>query len=142
MNSLLIIFVFNIIICCTCKLFPRAVEHRPRREKKCLLGVRQSESQTSLLARKLKFCSQQVYMILLKKQTTKLLMRLRGCASWSAPLLLQITQDRFSQSRSDCFMSFYQERSENKMRNWIIVKWDNSDRIAICAVSSKHLQCM
>ena len=129
MNSLLIIFVFDTIICCTCKIFPRAVEHRPRREKKCLLGVRQSESQTSLLARKLKFCSQQVYM---------LLMRLRGCASWSAPLLLQITQDRFSQSRSD----FYQERSENKMRNWIIVKSDNSDRIAICAVSSKHLQCV
>ena len=30
--------------------------------------------------------------ILLKKQTTKLLMILRGCAGWSGPLLLQITQ--------------------------------------------------
>ena len=40
------------------------------------------------------------------------------------------------------YVSFYQERSENKMRNWIIVKSDNSDRIAICAVSSKHLQCV
>ena len=29
-----------------------------------------------------------VDMIHLKKQTTKLLMRLRGCACWSAPLLL------------------------------------------------------
>ena len=42
--------------------------------------------------------------ILLKKQTTKLLMILRGCAGWSGPLLLQITEDRFSQSRSNCFM--------------------------------------
>ena len=83
--------------------------------KKCLLGVRQSESQTSLLARKLKFCSQQVYMILLKKQTTKLLMRLRGCASWSAPLLLQITQDRFSQSRPDCYMCHF-TRNAQKIR--------------------------
>ena len=98
---------FNIIICCTCNICPRAVQHRPRRKKKCLLGVRQSESQTSLLARKLKFCSQHVHMILLKKQTTKLLMRLRGCASWSAPLLLQITQDRFSQSRSNCYIYIY-----------------------------------
>ena len=115
MNSLLIIFVFNTIICCTCKMFPRAVKHRPRSEKKCLLGVLQSESQTSLLARKSKFCSQQVYMILLKKQTTKLLMRLRGCASWSAPLLLQITQDRFSQSRSDCYMCHF-TRNAQKIR--------------------------
>ena len=36
--------------------------------------------------------------ILLKKQTTKLLMILRGSAGWSGPLLLQITEDRFSQS--------------------------------------------
>ena len=42
--------------------------------------------------------------ILLKKQTTKLLMILRGCAGWSGPLLLQITEDRFSQSRSNCYM--------------------------------------
>ena len=42
--------------------------------------------------------------ILLKKQTTKLLMILRGCAGWSGPLLLQITEDRFSQLRSNCYM--------------------------------------
>ena len=121
-------------------------QHRPRREKTCLLGVQQSESQTSLLARKYKFCSQPVsiYLFLLKKQITKLLIRLRGYAGWSTPLLLQITEDRFSQSRSDCYMnmSFYHERLENKMRNLIIVKYDNSDRIVICTVSSKHLQCV
>ena len=85
-------------------------------------------------------------MFLLKKQITKLLIRLRGCAGWSTPLLLQITEDRFSvsESRSDCFMymSFYHERLENKMRDLIIVKCDNSDRIVICTVSSKHLQCV
>ena len=31
---------------------------------------------------------------------------------------------------------------ENKMRNLIIVKYDNSDRIVICVVPSKHLQCV
>ena len=83
-------------------------------------------------------------MFLLKKQITKLLIRLRGYAGWSTPLLLQSTEDRFSQSRSDCYMymSFYHERLENKMRNLIIVKYDNSDRIVICTVSSKHLQCV
>ena len=40
------------------------------------------------------------------------------------------------------YVSFYQERLENKMRNLIIVKYDNSDRIVIYAVSSKHLQCV
>ena len=35
-------------------------------------------------------------MILLKRQTTKLPMRLRGCAGWSGPLLLQITRQVFS----------------------------------------------
>ena len=34
-------------------------------------------------------------MIPLKKQITKLLMGLRGCAGWSAPLMLQITEDSF-----------------------------------------------
>ena len=33
-----------------------------------------------------------------KKQITKLLMRLRGYAGLSAPLLLHITEDSFSQS--------------------------------------------
>ena len=45
----------NIIICCTCNIYPNAVEqtteiYRPRRDKTCLLGFRQSESQTSLLS--------------------------------------------------------------------------------------------
>ena len=38
------------------------------------------------------------------------------------------------------YVSFYHERLENKMRILIIVKYDN--RIAICAVSSKQLQCV
>ena len=55
-----------------------------------------------------------------KMQIRKLLMRLCGCAGWSAPLLLQITEDSFSQSH----MSFYHERLESKMRNSIFVKYD------------------
>ena len=65
-----------------------------------------------------------------QKQTTTLLMRLHGCGGWSAPLLLQITEDRFSQSRSNCY----------PWTLWKHGKYDNSDIIVICAVSSKHLQ--
>ena len=81
-------------------------QYRPRREKTCLLGFRQSESRLNRLDRKLNFFSHEASlgMILLKKQTTKLLMILLGCAGWSGPLLLQITEDRFSQSRSNCYM--------------------------------------
>ena len=44
-------------------------------------------------------------MILLKKQTTKLLMRLHGCAGWSEPLVhCYKSPDWFSQSRSNCYM--------------------------------------
>ena len=71
-------------------------------------------------------------MIHLKKQTTKLLMRLRGCAGWSATLLLQITRDRFVQSRSNCYPRMLRKHG----------KYDNSDIIVICAVSSKHFQCV
>ena len=114
---------------------------RPRCEKICLrvfLTKRVSNQSPRLnrLARKLKFLS-----LRSKEQITKFLMRLRGCAGPSAPLLLQITEDSFSQSQSSCYMLFYHERLESKMRNLIIMKY-NSDRIVICAVSSKHLQCV
>ena len=62
-------------------------------------------------------------MILLKKQTTELLMRLCGCAGWSAPLLLQITKTGFLSPIAICVI--YHERLEIKMRNLIIVKYDN-----------------
>ena len=40
-------------------------------------------------------------------------MRLRGCAGWSAPLLLQITEDRFfSVAVQLLYVSFYHERLE------------------------------
>ena len=38
--------------------------------------------------------------------------------------------------------AFYNECLKNKMRNLIIVKYDNSDRIVTGAVYSKHLQCV
>ena len=37
---------------------------------------------------------------------------------------LQITEDSFSHSQSNCNMSFYHERLESKMRNLIYVKYD------------------
>ena len=69
-------------------------------------------------------------MIQLQKQTTTLLMNLCGCASWSAPVLLQITEDRFSQSGSNCYPWTLRKHG----------KYDDSGKIVICAVSSKHLQ--
>ena len=76
-------------------------QHRPRREKTCLLGFRQSESRLNRLDRKLIFFRTSLGIILLKKQMTRLLMILRGCSGWSGLLLLQITKDRFPQSQSN-----------------------------------------
>ena len=65
-------------------------------------------------------------------------MRLRGCAGWSAPLLLQITEDRvFSVAVQLLYVSF-----NMNAQNLIIVKYDKLDRLVIYAVFSKHLQCV
>ena len=42
-------------------------------------------------------------MILLKKRTTNVLMRLRGCAGWSGPYCYK-SLDWFSHSQSNCYM--------------------------------------
>ena len=149
MNSFPIIFVFNIIICCTWNICPRPVEQAtqattqenpsPGFPTKASLKPVPSAKKARL---KIEMFSQEASLgtILIKKQTTKLLMRLRGCAGWSGPLLLQIP-DRFSQSQSNCYICHLtMTHIRNKMRNLIIVKYDNLDRIVICAVSSKHLQ--
>ena len=69
-------------------------KHRPRREKTCFLGFRQSESQLNRLDRKLfvffargKSCDDS------SQKADDKVMILRGCAGWSGPLLLQITED-------------------------------------------------
>ena len=64
----------------------------PRRDKTCLQGFQQSETQTSLLIYrdKLEIEISQISsldMILSNKPITKARIRLRGCAGWSAPLL-------------------------------------------------------
>ena len=51
-------------------------------------------------------------------------MRLRGGAGWSVPLLLQITEDSFSQSQFNCYISFFHERLESQMRNFIFMTYD------------------
>ena len=75
-------------------------------------------------------------MILLKKHTAKLLMRLRLYCYKSPKTGFLI------RGPIDIIYAFYHERLENKMRNLIIVKYDNSDRIVIDTVYSKHLQCV
>ena len=45
------------------------------------------------------------------------------------PLLLRITEDSFSQSQSNCYMSFYHER----VRHLIFVKYD---------ITQTELQCV
>ena len=69
-------------------------------------------------------------MILLKKQTTKLL------------IVTNHPRQVFSVAVQLLYVSFYQERLENKVGNLIIVNYNNSDRIVICPVSSEHLQCV
>ena len=69
-------------------------------------------------------------------------MRLRGCAGWSAPLLLKSRKTGFLILGPIDIYAFYHERLENQMRNLIILKYDNSDRNVIGTVYSKHLQCV
>ena len=109
MNSLLIIF-FNIIICCTCNMCPRAVEQATQATTRKNLSsgfptkrVLNKSLRLNRLAKNWKFSRSKFSYDSSKKQTTKLLMRLRGCADWSAHLLFQITEDRFSQSQSNCY---------------------------------------
>ena len=66
-NSLLIIFVFNITICCTCNTCPRAVEQATQATTRENLSsgsptnrVTNQSLRLNRLARKLKFCLQQV----------------------------------------------------------------------------------
>ena len=61
-------------------------------------------------------------------------MRRLACA-----LLLEITEDRFLQSQSKIFMTFYHERLESKMRNLIFVKYDIT---RIEALFAQSLQCI
>ena len=102
-----------VIICCTLCIYPRAVEQATQATTRenlysGFLTVRVSNQSLRLnrLERKLIFFLHEASLgiNLLKKQTTKLLMILHGCAGWSGPLLLQITEDRVSQSLSNCYM--------------------------------------
>ena len=152
MNSLLIIFGFNIIICCTWNICPRTVEQATQATTPENLssgfptkGVSNQSLRLNRLDRKLNFFSHEASlgMILLKKQTTKLLMRLRGCAGWSGPLLLQITRQVFSVAVQLLYVSFKHD-TYKKTRCELWLSWNMihcySDRIVICAVSSKQFQ--
>ena len=61
-----------------------------QREITCLRGFQPSHTQTSMLSYKLVYL-EHWDMIISSKWTTKALIRLRGCAGWSAPLLFANT---------------------------------------------------
>ena len=61
-------------------------------------------------------------------------MRLR-----SVPLLLQITEDRFSLLQSYCYTSFYHKPLESRMRNLIFVKYDITQTELLFAQSLKSI---
>ena len=131
MNSLLIIFVFNIIICCTWNICPRTVEQAIQATTRENLSsgfptkrVSNQSLRLNRLDRKLIFFRKaSLGMILLKKQTTKLLMRLRGCAGCSGPLLLQITGQVFSVAVQLLYVSFNHD-TYKKTRCEIWLSWN------------------
>ena len=52
-------------------------------------------------------------MILFKKRITQALIRLRGCAGWSAPVLFATPEDRFSHVEAQsCIMEKYNHIAE------------------------------
>ena len=130
MKSLLIIFVFNIIICCTWNIRPRAVGQATQATTRENLSsgfptkrVSNQSLRLNRLDRKLIFFSHEASlgMILLKKQTTKLLLRLCGCAGWSGPLLLQITWQVFSVAAQLLYVSFNHDTSKNtRCKIWLL----------------------
>ena len=68
------------------------LSYGPRRDKTCLQGFStkwdsNQPAQLQRLARKLNFVVARLDMILSNKWITKALIRLHGCAGWSAPLL-------------------------------------------------------
>ena len=66
-----------------------------------------SNPQLKRLARKFKFCwKQSLNMILSKMRITRALIRLRGCAGWSAPLLFANPEDRFFSCRGPCDVTY------------------------------------
>ena len=70
-------------------------------------GFRQSETQTNLLSYRDELENLLVAildMILYNKQTLKVLIRLSGCAGWSAPLLFANPEDRFSHVEAHIFL--------------------------------------
>ena len=77
------------------------LSYGPRHEKTYLRGFQPGQTQTSLLSYRdlLKIEISLVAsldMILYKERLTMALIRLQGCAGWSAPLLFANTEDRFS----------------------------------------------
>ena len=72
--------------------------YEPRHEKTCLRGFRLGKTQTGLLSsrNKLESAIASRDIILSRQRTTKALIRLRGCAGWSAPLLFAYGIKRFS----------------------------------------------
>ena len=68
----------------------------PRREKTCLTPYQKQPAQLQRLARILKVCFSMFGYDNSNKRITKALIRLRGCAGWSVPLLFANTEDRIS----------------------------------------------
>ena len=130
MNSILIIFVFNIINCCTCNICPRAVKQATQVTTRENLSsgsltkrVSNQSPRLNRLARKLI-----LDMILLKKTDNKV-------ADETARMHRLICAFIVTKHRGQVFsaavhllnVSFYHKRLENNMRNLIIVKHDNSE---------------
>ena len=140
----------NIIICWACNICPRAVEQATQamtRENLFSWSPKKLVSNQSLhvnrLARKLKFCrSKSRYDSSQKEDNTIAHETARMRRLVCAFIVRNHQRQVFSVSIQLLYASFYHERLENKMRILIIVKYDNSARIAFCAVSSKQLQCV
>ena len=97
----------------------------PRLEKTCLQGFRKSDFQTSLLSytdwlENCNFtCSRFTYRILSIKRITKALIRLRGCAGWSASVLFANSRRQvFSRGPYDKIKPIYRDRNTSFYRNF------------------------
>ena len=69
-------------------------------------------------------------MVLLKKRITKVLIRLGGCAGWSAPLLFTNPKDRFSRDEAQLSSVYLMRKLCNPLKIITLLSHDKLDKNA------------
>ena len=78
-------------------------------------------------------------MILSKIRTTKALIRLRGCAGWSAPVLFANPEDRFSHVAAHCCADIFDNITGRPYNKILVISFECSKHIPFCINEHKYV---